>query len=1089
MLTHAVNVTPLATLVVEETPAAAETATAAANSFRKALAAETTKKAANLPLRQVLKMLASETLPKVDNDGLMYFTADRGRKAVNEKDIREGTALTNLLNERFAQRPVISLEHPRNRALKHKQSAFWTKAEMQKAMEEFTIPQNQRIILIFPELFDRSLLALHEEYQTDVKGGVLTPCHKCRKNTYVKQKGFCLYDNATRCTLREDMMHDVVFSPQYECENVDDECAKKKKKTTVRNGKEYEETVIQGTKFRAYTGPTWDNYPEALKARYEQYISRIDDGGSSFLSPEMCAKILYEGSNFSEMAANLEGAYNRLLTMCQKAYGEFINEEVAKEKCQRKRKLTGQIPFKPLRAPVPAERNDTDSADKCKWPEFDESLIDPCHKPISDQTVQAVFWKVYTSVEPYLLRDLLSRTPGKIIRWDGTFAVMKRTMDDLEVEEENEVCVKIFGEYGHILSWAFARSEGDIVLQRLLFFLRKRIERIGGIKKLMETLAAYSDTCCQGLDDPTQHWVTKIFIAMTRGPLKDIFHGITRLLDGFDGIGHELHFAFHERVWSTMLLWEEESKQQNLAIYMKNEGKGMARAVALDNMKKSKRYKDRMYNYTNPNVTAAESEIKKAFQEIVAADKQLAQEAKAEENTMPRGKKRKRYRHYVKQAVEGVHRGSAAYVDEFCGHVHKGCYVDPLSPREMSYPASGKEPADENPRPQKRRRGTNNIENDNKHSMKTVVGSATRQKPELSHAKMLIHAHALNNRIDASIEHVTGIKAKSLDWPVREAVRKAAEGHVDGNMFPGEVYPPEIDLAEVMEPIGMLYGRYAEWETRDAELKALLQADAEEQQEIQAATTTAAIRVAGEDGLGCMAEHVGALVDNSDDASSHFLGDDNSNHNDTLGDDSDNQKMPSVDGAADALPRDDHFSKSTWARRLGGNNCLTVDSYFNGNLAPFHHEQLMDCYRTIYNVHGDSIPAGELSIKIAEIYNSRHLEQAKGDNYGFGGKVRVNLVKNWLRTAGVKMLAGNVGALSAPQVIYSAPVIPQAMHQAPRIMIDYQHRANPAIPRVYSREEIDNMSHREAQNLCIVLRVTGLKYPKKTLLKHFKYEK
>lgn len=96
-------------------------------------------------------------------------------------------------------------------------------------------------------------------------------------------------------------------------------------------------------------------------------------------------------------------------------------------------------------------------------------------------------------------------------------------------------------------------------------------------------------------------------------------------------------------------------------------------------------------------------------------------------------------------------------------------------------------------------------------------------------------------------------------------------------------------------------------------------------------------------------------------------------------------------------------------------------------------------------------------------------------------KVRVSDVEKWLATAGREMmLEGNVGSRAAPQAVQVAGGNQEVI---------YMHQANPASPEVFMRVEIGKMWDREARNLCTVLDLTDITYPKRALCKnHFKYK-
>jgi uncharacterized Rmd1/YagE family protein len=48
---------------------------------------------------------------------------------------------------------------------------------------------------------------------------------------------------------------------------------------------------------------------------------------------------------------------------------------------------------------------------------------------------------------------------------------MKKTMHDKNSKEENNVLAIVFGQYGHVMTWAFVKSEVKVeVYQRLNYF-------------------------------------------------------------------------------------------------------------------------------------------------------------------------------------------------------------------------------------------------------------------------------------------------------------------------------------------------------------------------------------------------------------------------------------------------------------------------------------------------------------------------------------------------------------------------------------------------------------------------------------------
>jgi uncharacterized Rmd1/YagE family protein len=76
---------------------------------------------------------------------------------------------------------------------------------------------------------------------------------------------------------------------------------------------------------------------------------------------------------------------------------------------------------------------------------------------------------------------------------------MKKTMNDAESDGDSNVAILVFGEYGHIVSFAFAESESDENIQQLLYFLQQRILRLGGEEDVNAVVSAYSNVCCENI--------------------------------------------------------------------------------------------------------------------------------------------------------------------------------------------------------------------------------------------------------------------------------------------------------------------------------------------------------------------------------------------------------------------------------------------------------------------------------------------------------------------------------------------------------------------------------------------------------------
>lgn len=63
-------------------------------------------------------------------------------------------------------------------------------------------------------------------------------------------------------------------------------------------------------------------------------------------------------------------------------------------------------------------------------------------------------------------------------------------------------------------------------------------DRLQSMGKLHELTTACSDTCCDGLNNPNEHVMKKLFPGLTKGPLADPFHKVQLVTDAMVA-GHD----------------------------------------------------------------------------------------------------------------------------------------------------------------------------------------------------------------------------------------------------------------------------------------------------------------------------------------------------------------------------------------------------------------------------------------------------------------------------------------------------------------------------------------------------------------------
>jgi len=224
------------------------------------------------------------------------------------------------------------------------------------------------------------------------------------------------------------------------------------------------------------------------------------------------------------------------------------------------------------------------------WPpwhfaKYSDSLLHPTAANI--HTSKLEYYKIY---HPYLIGDIMRRSPGRAASSDGTFRIMGRTKSD------GEVLVLIIGEEHSIVGWFVTRSESWEELRPGLTAFRDRLERLGTLDQLA---AWWSDRCCDGCLDVTKHALVQIMhgSCIWRAPYKDCFHGINGVTKtGDEGVplqkselGTGLFRAVREIPDS------EVTPPANYLMRAKKMSLGVARVEALNKYRKSGIIRNRTY--------------------------------------------------------------------------------------------------------------------------------------------------------------------------------------------------------------------------------------------------------------------------------------------------------------------------------------------------------------------------------------------------------------------------------------------------------------------------------------------------------------
>ena len=267
-----------------------------------------------------------------------------------------------------------------------------------------------------------------------------------------------------------------------------------------------------------------------------------------FVTEDLLQAVLRDDVQFKPLARQLKIRYDFDLMTAQRHYVNFI---------EGKPKLDG-----------------------VEWPDFDSNNYASFFLPPREGKLKTIFDTGFLIIKPYLERDLFCRSPGRIVRFDGTYRVAMRTIDDDKSSEKIKVLVIATGEFGHVLLWFYCSAEGAKVFQMLNFMIKQRCEMLdrfdtfNGVnneRSRVDTVeAGYSDVCCEGCSDVNNHWFSKIWPNAKRSPYRDLFHAEKKLNDSTRQ-HHPLRPTFVRMIADACLKYNEQSINHVLNGYKRNE--------------------------------------------------------------------------------------------------------------------------------------------------------------------------------------------------------------------------------------------------------------------------------------------------------------------------------------------------------------------------------------------------------------------------------------------------------------------------------------------------------------------------------------
>jgi hypothetical protein len=366
------------------------------------------------------------------------------------------------------------------------------------------------------------------------------------------------------------------MSPIYSCAN--QECV------GIRNLQKPEDTLDDSAKcaphsFILYQPESWKNYPTMVRNQYGAYLWRKEDKeahNEELFCEELCSRVLDDRTLFSQLATELAENYDRYKARAIRDYVTFQMSECG-------------------------------SQTECIWPDFavpavsgksasTASHFDKDFQPPGTKKIKTIFDEVYRLVEPYLLREHYYRPVGKVISWDATFDFMSKTMNDIFCDADLDSMNITQGQWGHILFFGFMEGEKRKNNMRIHYILRKRMETLYDMSKVMEVQVGISDVCCEQMKEPQKHWFQQLWPGAISWPRKDMFHAM-KLVTGSLNQDGELYWSFRTAFNSICMKYDQERQKVVAKYYVKKESlKGVDPETVIDAMMRKKNYRKKIPN-------------------------------------------------------------------------------------------------------------------------------------------------------------------------------------------------------------------------------------------------------------------------------------------------------------------------------------------------------------------------------------------------------------------------------------------------------------------------------------------------------------
>jgi hypothetical protein len=230
----------------------------------------------------IRKIVKKEWFPKVNSSGCVYRCPEgqSGKKAqINSVDLSEHEVRV-LIQEKFPCYPLVDIPNASVRALQVKGGSSWTEESIWCARECFYVPSGTKLLVLFPDVFNRDLLRKHPKFikkNLDGTQGIMTPCPYCKTNKRVSFSSFNVqkWGRPPRHSMHTDARRLHLCSVIYSCDSPN--CVGPLPKPGSKQAEKWDPvpaSCVPHT-FSIWLKDCFDQYPPEVQRRYLQHANGL----------------------------------------------------------------------------------------------------------------------------------------------------------------------------------------------------------------------------------------------------------------------------------------------------------------------------------------------------------------------------------------------------------------------------------------------------------------------------------------------------------------------------------------------------------------------------------------------------------------------------------------------------------------------------------------------------------------------------------------------------------------------------------------------------------------------------------------------